>query len=432
MPLRLFSAFVVSAALLGAPRARADARTPSLFLSCRDGALQQQAAVLPGVPTDCFQDFLRPALSYFDFTRDPFLADYVIVIARERAGSGGDSYGVELVTGATGARKHLTVALATDAPVHAVRARLLSGILRLLHAELWDTPHADAFAISLPRRGGPALSALDDPWNYWVFAPEITGLGEGGSGYYFAEGRAGLTIRRITDGSKLRVHGGYSRVLSSYLLEDGSRIYGDVYGWDGRAVYAHSVGQHWAIGALAATYASEYENVKAHVHGGPLIELNVFPYVESASQQLRVAYQAGAWANWYFEESAGGSMQEVRPYHALSVIADFNQPWGGIQWVNQINAFIDAPELYRLSTGAIWSLRLVEGLAINLSGKAALVRDQITLRARPVTDEELLLATAQQPTDYTLELGVGLTYTFGSVHNTIVNPRFGRVDLEEE
>ncbi len=137
-------------------------------------------------------------------------------------------------------------------------------------------------------------------------------------------------------------------------------------------------------------------------------------------------------ANWYFEESTAGLREEVRPYHALSLIADVNQAWGSLQWVGQVNAFIDDPQLYRVSTGALASLRLVEGLAIGLEGEAAFVRDQISLRARPVTDRELLLWTTQQPTNYLFELELSLTYTFGSVHNTIVNPRFGRVDLDEE
>jgi hypothetical protein len=49
-----------------------------------------------------------------------------------------------------------------------------------------------------------------------------------------------------------------------------------------------------------------------------------------------------------------------------------------------------------------------------------------------VTDVELLLWTVEQPTDFTFELEFSFTYTFGSTHNTIVNPRFDRVDLEED
>ncbi|HEY0714446.1 MAG TPA: hypothetical protein VGF45_17310, partial [Polyangia bacterium] len=88
--------------------------------------------------------------------------------------------------------------------------------------------------------------------------------------------------------------------------------------------------------------------------------------------------------------------------------------------------------LYRLSVGANLAIQISEGLSFSIEGEAALARDLVNLRGRQVTDVELLLWTAQQPTGHTFELGVGLTYTFGSVHNDIVNPRFGRVDLQEE
>jgi hypothetical protein len=71
-------------------------------------------------------------------------------------------------------------------------------------------------------------------------------------------------------------------------------------------------------------------------------------------------------------------------------------------------------------------------LAVNLEGEAAYVRDLINLRRRAITDHELLLWTVQQPTHYMFEFKFALTYAFGSVHNTIVNPRFARVDLDEE
>jgi hypothetical protein len=45
---------------------------------------------------------------------------------------------------------------------------------------------------------------------------------------------------------------------------------------------------------------------------------------------------------------------------------------------------------------------------------------------------DLLLGTAEQETSFDLQLELGIVYTFGSIHNTIVNPRFGRLDLQEE
>jgi hypothetical protein len=402
--------------------ARAEApRRPSLFLSC---------------PLECFDTYLRQELSYFDFSRDPRRADITLVIARQPAGSGGERFTVALSR--RGALSRLaspaprSFTMPSGAPPHAARSQLLQSILRLLRDDLRESEHESAFALSLPQRGGSALSALDDPWDYWVITPELRAQGEGGSGYYFVEGSAVLTVRRITASSKLRLRGIYGRRWSGYRLEDGSRIRGDIYGWEGRAIYAHTLGERWALGAVVTGRANEFENLRGHAHGGPLLEFNVFPYAENASRQLRLAYQAGLWANWYMQENGAGRRHELPGYHALSLIADVNQPWGSVQWIGQLNAFLNTKDGYRVSTGVVLSLRLFEGLAVNLEGEAAYVRDLINLRRRAITDHELLLWTVQQPTHYMFEFKFALTYAFGSVHNTIVNPRFARVDLDEE
>lgn len=262
--------------------------------------------------------------------------------------------------------------------------------------------------------------------------PQLSGSGEGGSGYYFAKAAGALTIRRITEPSKLRLRGTYSRQLSSFRLEDGSRIHGDVYGWDARALYAHSVGRRWAFGGVISGRINEFENLRTHLHAGPLLEFNIFPYSENASQQIRFAYQAGVWGNRYFESNEAGRLSEVKPYQALSLIVDLTQPWGSVQWVGQGNQFLDHWAQHRISSGAALSLRLFEGMAIGLEGHGAWVTDSVNLRGRPVTNEELLLWMAQPPTDHMFEAAFPLTYAFGSTHNTIVNPRFACVDLDEE
>lgn len=396
------------------------AARPKLFLSCAK---------------PCFDNYLREELSYFDFVRDPRLADFTLLVVRQPAGNGGERFSATLFASAPGpgaAPISRSFLAAPGAPAHDSRRRLRQALLRELQLALTGTPYEAAFELNLPTRDETALGALLDPWNYWVIAPEVKGEGEGGSGYYFMDLTGSLTLRRITEASKLRLRFAYLRRFTGYRLEDGSRINGDVHGWEVRPIYARSLGTHWALGGTATVRANQFENLEGHVNGGPLVEFNVFPYTSNASEQLRFAYQAGAWANWYNEPNQEGAIRELRPYHALSIIADVNHAFGSVQWVGQINSFIDQPDHYRLSTGALLGLRLFEGLAINVEGQAALVRDQLSLRRRPVTDDELLLWTAQQATDYTFQVKFGISYTFGSVYNTIVNPRFARVDLQEE
>jgi hypothetical protein len=61
---------------------------------------------------------------------------------------------------------------------------------------------------------------------------------------------------------------------------------------------------------------------------------------------------------------------------------------------------------------------------VNFGGSAARIRDQLYLRAGEATDEEILLRRRQLATSYRYSMFVGVGYTFGSIFNNIVNPRF--------
>jgi hypothetical protein len=413
---------------------------PRVFLNCA---------------SECFEPYLRQELSAFDLVRDRHQARYEVLIAAQPSGGGGISYSVTLFARdepssvqlpagprprgrpelSSGATTRAAVRKVTRRPGQALvefRAQLLDAILRVLYGAVLGTPYEARFRLTLPARSHAALERIVDRWDYWVIMPELSAEGEGGSGYHFVEVGSGVTLRRITDRHKVRLRANYWRSLSAFEFEDGSEISGDVYGFEGTALYARSLGEHYAVGLTATLRASEFENYDLHVHYGPVIEANLFPYTQNAARQLRFVYQLGVWYNDYIEQSASGVASELRYYHAVSAIADVNQSWGSVQVATQLNSFLREPSRFRLALGGQLTLLLFEGLSVELEGTSAWVRDQINVRQRPLGDTEVLLFTAEQPTRFVLEATLGFSYAFGSVHNTIVNPRFGRVDLNEE
>lgn len=60
-----------------------------------------------------------------------------------------------------------------------------------------------------------------------------------------------------------------------------------------------------------------------------------------------------------------------------------------------------------------------------MMGSFALVHDQISLPLGGSTLEDVLLQRKMQATDYSYYTSFGFTYTFGSIYNNVVNPRFG-------
>jgi hypothetical protein len=411
-----------------APIAEARAESARLFLNCT---------------TECFETFLRQQLSHFDIVRDRYLADLELLIASQRNGAGGTTYTVTLLrssssdasrarpwgTGSTDARQ---ITLPPARPASEVRSALLDAVLRLLYRAALGSAEERQFELRLRARANAQLELQRDPWDHWVIIPELTGEGEGGSGYQLWELGAGVTARRVTDRHKLRLRMTYGRSFSSFELKDGSSISGGTQSFEANGVYARSLGTHHAVGATATLKHSEFGNLDIHAHYGPVFEVNLFPYAENASRQLRLVYQLGVWYNDYTEPNRAGSSSELRYYHALSAIADVNQGWGSVQLAAQLNSFVREPSSLRLSVGGQVSLSLFEGLSLELSGETAWVKDQLGVRRRPLEDREVLLFIAEQPTSFTLEATFGFSYAFGSVHDTIVNPRFGRVDLTED
>ena len=72
------------------------------------------------------------------------------------------------------------------------------------------------------------------------------------------------------------------------------------------------------------------------------------------------------------------------------------------------------------------NIQLVKGLRFNLFGSYSRVRDQLSLAKGNVSEEDLLLRLRQLKTAYKYFFVTGLSYTFGSIFNNVVNPRFGR------
>ena len=80
----------------------------------------------------------------------------------------------------------------------------------------------------------------------------------------------------------------------------------------------------------------------------------------------------------------------------------------------------------RLEFNGEISWRILRGLSISADANASRIRDQIALRRRGATDEEILLRLRELESGYEYGFSMSLTYSFGSIFSSIVNPRFGQ------
>ena len=67
---------------------------------------------------------------------------------------------------------------------------------------------------------------------------------------------------------------------------------------------------------------------------------------------------------------------------------------------------------------------------VNAFGEFSRTRDQIYLPRGQASTEEILLRQRQLATGYQYFVNFGVSYSFGSIFNNIVNPRFGGVNFD--
>ena len=80
---------------------------------------------------------------------------------------------------------------------------------------------------------------------------------------------------------------------------------------------------------------------------------------------------------------------------------------------------------YRFEIFSDISWQLFKGFSLNLFGGYSIIRNQISLPKGSASLEEVLLQRRQLQTGYTFWGSFGISYSFGSIYNNIVNPRFG-------
>jgi hypothetical protein len=70
------------------------------------------------------------------------------------------------------------------------------------------------------------------------------------------------------------------------------------------------------------------------------------------------------------------------------------------------------------------NIRLIRGLSVNFYGGYEMVRHQLYLAKGGDDPLEIIARQRAQATNYSYYTGFGLSYTFGSIFNNVVNPRF--------
>ena len=387
-----------------------------------------------GYIAGCDEDFFQTELDFARFVRDPSDAAVTVRLVSEDTGGGGERVTL-LFEGRRGSLRGRRDTLVTSTPAgasqDAQRRALLSRLGLGLVGFAGRTGLADRLSVAYdaPSAETEEAAPASDPWNSWVFQTSAQGFFDGQSQIASSSMYGSFSASRVTEAFKVSItpYANYNRTSFELPREDGtdSTIVSDngSYGIGFDAV--KSLDAHWSAGARASLYRNTFPNIDASASVGPALEYNLYSFAESTQRQLRFSYSPGVRVVAYQDTTLFLKTQEVLGQHQLAVAAEFAQPWGSVD-VNA-SAFqylaADRFDKYRLTLGGGVDLRVVRGLSVRLDGRYSFVRDQIGLRASDATDGEILTRQFELATGYSYYASVGLSYSFGSIFNQVVNPR---------
>lgn len=377
----------------------------------------------------CDRNFLITELPFVLWTQDRLDAEVHALITGLGTGGGGSELTIALIgqgrfagrvdtlvatfppnTTDDGARRELTRVLKVGLATYALRT--LAGARLSLD---YDAPDATE---------GPGPAGAADPWNYWVYRLSANGdVGaESQSQDYSLEGDISAT--RVTERWKIGVEADYEYNAQAFEPDSGPTERFAIREANFETYVVRSLSQHWSVATGLSASVDEFRNQRFAAQYIVGAEWNFFPWREATSRQLVAIVGLEARHFDYVERTIYDRLSETRALAVFQLAAESRQPWGSLDAGLEHSRYLHDADIYSVSAYSYIDVRLSRGLSINLGASAQKVNDQLYLSAGGLSPGQILTRQRALRTAYRIDFSAGLSYTFGSILNTIVNPRF--------
>ncbi len=377
----------------------------------------------------CDMNYIKEQIPVINYVNDRKESDIELLFTSRVTGAGGNEYiiyfyGNKIFEGITDTIIFYT---SPSESQDIIRTKIVNAIKLGLVRYLAKTPIAEKLIISFKAQPEEKTITKDD-WDYWVFRAGLNGniSGQERNKYYYFNGS--MSASRTTEELKLlfRVYNSYNERNFKFDSPDGEIKYTSISRSQNFKAYSYfAIDNHWSWGIEAEASKSTYLNIDYSFNISPAIEFNVFPYSESNKRQLRIAYQISPTFNRYLSETIFFKTKEFLTSQELNADFTLIESWGTTNIsLSGANYFQDMSK-YELQFYTSLSWQLFKGFSFSVYGGYSKIRNQIYLPRAGATYEEVLLQRKQLETGYSYWGGFGISFTFGSIYNNIVNPRFG-------
>ena len=372
----------------------------------------------------CDARYIQQKTLFIDYVRDQNVSDLDVFVFEIGNGSGGIEYTFNFYGKKKFNNREESVAVFLD-PIltsNERREKLLNTYMLGLVFMLQNTAYEKNFEVSYNMSENVLPTKTFDKWKNWVF--EISGSFdyEDEKSINEKEYRLDFEIDRVTDLWRVRSDFGFQNNVKTFLGEEDNynsvrdRIY-----YSGSVV--KSISEHFSTGIFGSFQKDTFNNFKSFLNFSPALEYNIFPYREVLNREITFAYKIG-YSNYdYIDETIYGYLNEKLFVQSLTLNLRYRKNWGGIYSYLSASQFLNGQKQNRLTFNNFINLRIIQGLALRVTGRFQLIRDQINLPKGEVSIEDLLLRQRQIATDFKNTISLGLSYTFGSIFNNIVNTR---------
>jgi hypothetical protein len=351
--------------------------------------------------------FIRREITFINYVRDLRDADVYIITTYEETGSGGEQYKYFLVgqNRFAGMNDTVVVMASPDETSDLIRRNQVNSLKMGLMRYILKTPLSKYFDIRFTQ---PVKETINtDKWNSWVFRTSMSGSLQGERRYKSESLSGSTSANRVTEKSKLQTYASFSWSNQRYELNDS--VFSD----------------HWSAGFSSSISASSYGSYDLRLIFAPAIEYNIFPYSESTRRQFRIVYSPGYSYYDYSDTTIYNKVTQHLGFHKISATYEVVQKWGSADFSLSWSNYFYNWSKNNFGADMYLSFRIAKGLNLNYSGYATIVNDQLSLPKAGVSDTDILLRRKMTETKFTYYSYFGISYTFGSIYNNVVNPRFG-------
>jgi len=409
----------------------ASAQTPVVPVADTSQAGQQIKVFLDcrgDTDLGCEQQFFVLDLPYVTWTRDRLFADVQFLVTTIQTGSGSFQYTVNaLGRGRFAGRADTSVVNTIPNEAEDPIRRKLSRTFALLLVPYVRTTDAVArLKVVYDAPVGAAQASprsVKDKWNFFIIELQGDGFLQTESRQTRANYSSDVRLRRVTEFSAIRFGVNQSARYNKFEINDSTNVTNAVRQGFVFARAVKSLSPRLSFGVLSNVGYSEFNNTKMVFRLAPVIEYNLFPWKQATSRQVAISYGIGPRYFRWTEPTIFGRSREWRAQQELVIGSDVRQSWGSVNLSTRYASFLPDVKKWNLSLNGSTNLNLVKGLQFNVGGGATLIRDQIFLAARNQTPEQILTQQRALASNYDVFVFAGLSYSFGSIYNSVVNPR---------